>query len=316
LPSPAHRSRESGNVPAGATLQISLAPSDLDHVHEVLPHQLRVWAGQVDEILCVLDLKRSWGRFGQGRGGEVALREAVDSACAAYPHARSVVVDYGRRSRRHLARAFFGRRSIPAKDFRGGPFYSYFFALGAASHDFVFHADSDMLFGGGSQSWIADAIQLLNERPDVLICSPFPGPPTADGRLRQQSATIEPMRFPALSFEHVTTRVFFLNRRSLLALAPLPRRKKFHGRRNRLRAFVRRTSVYDLPERLLSDALKKHGLKRLNVLGQSPGMWALHPEDRSPLLLRQLPELVRRVETGDVPEEQRGYYDVQESMLT
>jgi hypothetical protein len=150
----------------------------------------------------------------------------------------------------------------------------------------------------------------------VLICSPFPGPPTADGRLRQQSATIEPLGFPALIFEHVTTRVFFLNRRSLLALAPLPRRKKFHGRRNRLRAFVRRTSVYDLPERILSDAMKQHGLKRLNALGSSPGMWALHPEDRSPLLLRQLPELVRRVETGDVPDEQRGYYDVQESMLT
>ena len=297
------------------TLQISLAPSDLDHVSEVLPHQLRVWSGQVDEILCVLDLKRSWGRF-QGRGGEHALRDAVESACADYSHARSVVVDYGRRKRDHLGEAFFGGSSIPAKDFRGGPFYSYFFALDAASHDFVFHTDSDMLFGGGSQSWIADGIRLLNELPDVLICSPLPGPPTADGRLRQQSGTIEPMGFPAVSFDHVTTRVFFLNRRSLLALAPLPLRKKFHGRRNRLRAFVGRRSVYDLPERLLSDVMQRHGLKRLNFLGPSPGMWSLHPEDRSPRLLRQLPELVRRVETDDVTEEQRGYYDVQESMLT
>ena len=298
------------------TLQISLAPSDLDHVSHVLPHQLRVWAGQVDEILCVLDLKRSWGRFRRGRGGEHALRRAVDSACAAYPHARSVVVDYGRRRRRLLASAFFGARSIPPKDFRGGPFYSYFFALGAASHDFVFHTDSDVLFGGGSQSWIADGIRVLEEMPEMLVCSPLPGPPTADGRLRQQSGTIEPMGFPAVSFDHLTTRVFFVSRRSLLALAPLPLKKKFPGRRNRVRAFVGRTSVYDLPERLLSDAMKLHGLKRLNVLGPSPGMWTVHLEDRSPRLLRQLPGLVRRVETGDVPEGQRGYYDVQESMLT
>src|SRR5262249_4265357 len=257
-----------------------------------------------------------WGRFRQGRGAEEALREAVDSACSAYPHARSVVVDYGRRRRGHVARAFFGARSIPAKDFRGGPFYSYFYAVDAASHAFVLHADSDVLFGGGSQSWIADATQLLNELPEVLICSPFPGPPTADGQLRQQNGTIVPMDFSAVSFDHVTTRVFFVNRRSLLALAPLPRRRKFHGRRNRVRAFVGRTSGYDLPERRLSDAMKARGLKRLNVLGPSPGMWTLHLEDRSPRVLAQLPELVRRVETGNVPEEQRGYYDVQESMLT
>lgn len=282
----------------------------------MLPHQLRVWAGQVDEILCVLDLKRSWGRFRGDRSGELALREAVDWACAPYTHARSVVVDYGRDRRRHLARAFFGGRSIPAKDFRGGPFYSYFFAVDAASHDLVFHTDSDLLFGGGSRSWIADAVRLLNELPEVLICSPFPGPPTADGKLRQQSGTTAPMEFPAVSFDHVTTRVFFVNRRSLLALAPLVRRKKFHGRRNRVRAFVGRTSVYDLPERLLSDAMEARGLKRLNVLGSSPGMWTLHLEDRSPRVLAQLQELVRRVETDDVSEEQRGYYDVQESMLT
>jgi hypothetical protein len=316
LRSPAHRTRESENFPAGVTLQISLAASDLGHVHDVLPHQLRVWSGQVDEILCVLDLKRSWGRFRSGRGDEHALRQAVDSACAPYAHARSVVVDYGRRRRTHVARAFFGERSIPAKDFRGGPFYSYFFALDAASHEFVLHTDSDLLFGGGSQSWIADGIRLLKELPEVLICSPFPGPPTADGQLRQQSGTTVPMAFPAVSFDHVTTRVFFVNRQSLLALAPLPRKKKFQGRRNRVRAFVGRTSVYDLPERLLSDAMQSRGLKRLNALGPSPGMWTLHLEDRSPRVLAQLPELVRRVEMADVPEAQRGYYDVQESMLT
>lgn len=78
---------------------------------------------------------------------------------------------------------FFGGRSIPAKDFRGGPFYSYFFGLYSAKHNYVFHLNSDLMFGGGSSTWLAEAIKLLMERPDILVCTPLPGSPTADGQL-------------------------------------------------------------------------------------------------------------------------------------
>jgi hypothetical protein len=46
------------------TLQINLAPTDLPHLIHILPHQIRQFGGQVDEILLTLDLHQSCGRFG------------------------------------------------------------------------------------------------------------------------------------------------------------------------------------------------------------------------------------------------------------
>ena len=51
------------NSKSGVTLQISLAPTDLPTAKHTVPHQLRVWADQVDEILLVLDKHRSHGRY-------------------------------------------------------------------------------------------------------------------------------------------------------------------------------------------------------------------------------------------------------------
>src|SRR5260370_32205961 len=46
------------------TLKINLAPTDLPHLIHILPHQIRKFGGQVDEILLTLDLHQSHGRFG------------------------------------------------------------------------------------------------------------------------------------------------------------------------------------------------------------------------------------------------------------
>jgi hypothetical protein len=44
-------------------------------------------------------------------------------------------------------------------------------------------------------------------------------------------------------------------------------------------------------------------------------MWSLHPLDRSQRFYERLPALIERVEAGDVPDDQRGHYDVLPSML-
>jgi hypothetical protein len=46
------------------TLQINLTPTDLLHLIHILPHQLRQFGGQVDEMLLTVDLHQSRGRFG------------------------------------------------------------------------------------------------------------------------------------------------------------------------------------------------------------------------------------------------------------
>jgi hypothetical protein len=44
-------------------------------------------------------------------------------------------------------------------------------------------------------------------------------------------------------------------------------------------------------------------------------MWSLHPPYRSEAFYASLPELVGRVESGDVPNAQRGEHDVHDSMV-
>ena len=48
------------------SLKINLAPGDYRHAKHILPHQLKILAGQVDEIILTVDTKPSKGRFAEG----------------------------------------------------------------------------------------------------------------------------------------------------------------------------------------------------------------------------------------------------------
>jgi hypothetical protein len=292
------------------TLQISLAPSDYRHARDVLPHQIRVWRGQVAEILLTIDFDRSSGRFSEGWAeGERRILPLAESI----PGARVLTVDYGRSAMERISAEFFGGRDVPRKDFRGGPFYGYFFGLHAASNDLVFHVDSDLLFGGGSGTWMSEANEAMSKRPEVLFSAPLPGPPAADGKLHSQSATPEPEPF-AFSFSTMSTRLFLMSReRFRSTIGELrPRRPSF---RNTVKAFVEGNPPEDLPEHLFTAMMQARGLIRREFLGAAPGMWSLHPPYRSRGFYDMLPELVRRVEIGDIPEAQRGDHDINSSMV-
>ena len=298
------------------SVQISLAPSDLPHAGAILPHQLRTWSGQAGEVLlCVDDRKgTAHGRFAEGwderRPG---LQRLLDECAERHPNVRVATVDYGEATRRAIAERFFGGRPVPEKDSRGGPFYSYFFGLHEARHDLVMHMDSDMLFGGGSQSWLEEATALLAERGDVLACNPLGGPPTDDeARWRDPR---EP--HPSLAFRcsSISTRLFLLDRRTLAAhVGALPLRAPARLR-SRAKARVHGNPPFALPEDLLTEAMHAAGMGRVDLLGSDPGMWALHPPFRSERFYAELPELVARVERGEVPDGQRGDHELNDSMI-
>ncbi|MCS3657971.1 hypothetical protein GGQ11_002772 [Salinibacter ruber] len=297
------------------TLQASLAPGDWRHAQHLLPHQLRQWADQVEEILLTLDLHRSHGRFSEGwKEGRDRILRLIDDCCDEYRKAVWKEVDYSDQAQSSVGEAYFNHPTVPAKDFRGGPFYAYFFGLHAAQHSRVLHLDSDMLFGGGSQSWIAESMQLLNDHPDVLTCSPLPGPPTRDGELRSQQAARFPLESPAFRFDTLSTRIFLLDKgRFKDKIGGLP--LSYPSVRDVVKAYVEGNPPYKLPEEILSEAMQRHGLWRVDMLGSPPGMWSLHPPYRNEAFYQKLPELIQRVETGDVPQSQRGRYNVHDSMV-
>lgn len=301
---------------ADVTLQINLAPTDLRHAAEILPHELRQFGDQVGEIVLVLDVHHNpmvaqacWER------GKRGLEKLAQTWQQRYPHLRMVEADTSPEVAGQVAGMFSGGQPIPQRDWRGAPIYAYFYGLWAAQNDYVLHMDSDMLYGGGSQTWVAEAVSLLRSRPDVLVCSPLPGPPTADGRLTVQTLQHEPLDSLAYRAEQVSTRVFLIDRSrfcadvgSVVVVPPPSRRTAWMARFDGY-------PPYQCAEVILSTALTRSGLIRIDFLGSEPGMWSLHPPHRSELFYDRLPGLIASIEAGDVTEAQRGNYDIDDSMM-
>jgi hypothetical protein len=303
------RVQVSGNK---ATLQINLSPSDWRHAKYLLPHQVRVWRGQVEEILLTVDLHRSAGRFAAnwetGRDNIMELAHSVEGA-------RVLPIDYGEEAQARVSAEFFWGARVPAKDFRGGPYYAYFFGLNAARNDLVLHSDSDILFGGGSQSWISEAIADMAGHPEVLFSAPLPGPPAADGLLHKLRSVPDAATRHSHRLDAMSTRIFFLDRArfrsTIRAIVPRPPPSLRHV----IKAIVERNPPADLPEHLITREMHARGLVRHDFLGEPPGMWSLHPPYRCADFFDKLPSLVARVEAGDVPEAQRGDHDMNSSLV-
>jgi hypothetical protein len=183
------------------------------------------------------------------------------------------------------------------------------------------HFDGDMLFGGGSRTWLSEAVTLMEQRPDVLLVSPFPGPPRADGVIFGHtqsdgySHSREPLSSLAYRFTYVSSRSFLIDMSrfeerigKLRQIAPRPLQ--------RLKARVLGNPPEALEaEALLSKTLIRSKMLRISFLGSPPGLWTLHPQYRSNPFYRRLPEIVTAVEGGCIPEGQRGHYDINDSFV-
>lgn len=306
-----------------SALQINMHPNDVRHVVHILPHQIRVWGQQVGKVVVILDLHRS--RAGRYRNDQfdhnlAAIRTVLNDLKREVEF-DVVDVDYSPAVKREVARAFFSVDDIPDKAWDGGPFYSYFFGLWAARANHIVHADSDMLFGGRDPSWFADAIALLEARPDLLFVAPLSGPPRPDaaligqkgwesGAVRRDETVQAGYLFPSVSTRIFIASLSLLRQRvgALDLIAPTPLQKlRSHILGNPPRAIE--------AESLLSRFMTANELFRLDVLGRGHGMWSLHPPYRSEAFYAQLPHLIEQIEQGQVPPEQRGRYDVHDSMV-
>ncbi|HKT60272.1 MAG TPA: hypothetical protein VJQ46_09485 [Gemmatimonadales bacterium] len=296
------------------SLQISLTPADLPDVRLVLPHQLRAWGAQVDEILCVVDAPPAQARHYPAR--LEAVSDFLEGQRRSYPSLAWRLVDYSAEAFERVAQVFYRGHAVPAHDYRHRPIYSYLYSLLAATHDLVLHLDCDMMFGGGSQTWVAEAVERMTQRPDVVAGKPYPGPPRADGRpLSQRRPPVKESETPfAYRFSSFTCRVFLVDRRVFVErLAPL--RDEWPPWQTALRALLRRRRPHATLEQVIGTAMRRHGQWRMDMLGHGAGMWTLHPHYRTARYRSVLPELIRMVEAGRVPEAQRGHYDLTDAML-
>jgi hypothetical protein len=168
---------------------------------------------------------------------------------------------------------------------------------------------------------------MLESNPDALVITPFSGPPTTAGDLdltrhvgmpgvvnrpspRKLEADVPTWRFPTVS-----TRIFLLDtNRFAERIGSLELLKPDFKRQ--LRSYAYNQQPISMPaEEVLSINMIQRRLSRLDYLGRGSGMYTLHPPYRSPEFYRALPGLIERIEKGDIPEGQRGDFDINASML-
>ena len=309
--------------PYRVAAQINIYPMDFQHVKHLLEHHIRVWGPMVERIVVTLDTHRSTS--GRYRGSNfdtylVELRKLLAEFGRRYPQLHTSEVDYSPEARCEVAQAFFGLDDIPVKAWDGGPFYAYFYGLLHARAQYVVHFDGDMLFGGASRTWVDEAIELFSARPDTLLVSPFPGPPRDDGAIFGHGPDgsyehIDVDGGPAYRFKSASTRIFMMDLQRLrdrLGVLPLLAPDLISRCKSRL---LGNPPDAREAEVILGEVLKANDLWRVDFLGREPGMWSLHPPYRSETFYARLPELIAAVESSQVPDAQRGDYDMNDSMI-
>lgn len=291
------------------SLQINLAPNDYPHARHLLPYQIDVFIDQVDEVVLTLDTHRSKGRFGENWEENFARMGALlKDQCERNKKIRVAAVDYKPQMMKSVGDFFFGSRFMPRKDYRGGPFYAYFYGLFNCKYDYVLHLDSDMFFGGRSDVWLKEAVELLAVNNTLLTVSPLAGPPHPQNLIVGQPGVVRledaPYKF---RFDEMSTRVFLINK-SIFCHQKLSFRHPALA--NRLKAFLKGNGSYDLPERLISSFMRSNSLKRVDFLGTGTGMWSLHPPYRTEGFYNSLPILLKKIIDEDLPSAQYGFYDI------
>ncbi len=293
------------------SLKISLSPRDRRLLPAMLNHQIEFWHQQFDEILLVLDFHGyDTDEYQEDINSILTLIETLKNS---FHNVRLVYVDYSEEAKRLISDEYFSGKEVPEKTHRYGPFYSYYYGIYHTSHDYVFSIDSDIIFGGKNENWVKEAIEILEDK-SIFTCSPLPGFPTDSGNLKRQKGKIDNSDLRKVTFNHMSTRLFFFSKKTFKEqICPLP--IKLAKWPLLMRALLRGVPPYELPEDTISEIMLQKGLKRVDFLGTGEGIWTLHPPYRNDEFYEKLDQIIDDVKNNRIPEEQKGDYDINDSMI-
>jgi len=273
----------------------------------MLRHQLEMLATQVDDIVLTVDTRPSKGRFADGwEANKALLDKFLETDIKSNYAVRVSYVDYTQATKQKVADKFFGKKNIPDKDFRGGPFYAYFFGLYSAKNNLVLHLDSDIFLGGGSQHWVGEAVKIFESDSGCLVASPLPGPPHPADILVGQDI-IQKVAHYTWQLKGMSTRIFMIDKSRFDTNKLTLTKPPFRGQ---VKAIIEGNPTADLPEHMFSDYLIQHHLKRIDFLGSGKGLWSLHPPYRTEAFYQHLSQLIEKIRLNDLPEKQQGFYDI------
>lgn len=230
----------------------------------------------------------------------------------------TIDMDYSPEYKNRIYQKHFGTDRVrPTHNFKGYPILGSIYAIEEVPGNYILHFDSDMLIHQQpGYSWIQAGIDLLAQRDDVMFARPLSGSPTRDGSLFQKvDYSTDPDGF--YRFKFFGSRVFLLQREKFDRLLPLPILWRGYKNAwmaslpvpllNEIHTYLGRGTL-DSWEVMISRQLEATQYVRATIADTRA--WTIHPIDRGPRFINNLPEIIRRVEAGDTPPEQAGHYDL------
>lgn len=303
--------REHDGDTVSCDLSILVSRIDTRFMLQTIPHLVRTCRFPFARRVLVVDTAPLGRRYARRPG--IGTAEELRACCTQLVEAGIMdtiaPIDYSPQYRRRTYRKHFAGPMRQTHSNGGYPILGSIFAVEESRADFLVHFDSDMLLHQDPGfSWIDEGIRLLRAHPDLLAVLPRSGPPSPDGRLRQQEESGEAYERDArglYAFKTFTSRVFLIDRRRFERVLPLrPRMPITELLRNYL------TAHNTMPEWevMVGYRLQQTGLVRADL--NSPQAWTLHPEDRGERFEAALPAVIARIEAGNFPPGQGGSYDL------
>ena len=271
---------------------VNVCNSDAPYLEQTLRHMIRQLNFHFSERIATYDPGRQEGKYAeriQGSQSDVEriLQRLLDDQIID----RIDVVPWTDEEQHRILMKYFGDENVDLKDFSGAPIYQYLHALYGCSGEYVFHADSDMLFHRtGDGSWIEDGIALMQQEPNVIVTCPRAGPPQARNWLEKltghsfETAPREKWR----RVDFISTRYFLMDMAKFKTSLPL----------------IQKTPGEPL-ENSLTHTFGKRGLEQWNLT--TLDHWTIHPWRHDENYVRHLDDLIWAVENGVYPFKRSGH---------
>jgi hypothetical protein len=293
------------------SVAVQINTIDAEHrlMTSMLPHYARVLGPHVDEILVSVNRRAG--------AANPEFESYLDEMAGSVPGIRWHVIDDSPAAIAAVSTRYFGGRPYALDDWKGTPIHAGLQPQLLLESPYVLHLDSDILLGGDVGAWLKAAVVELTHNPDIVFVNPLAGPPATTPNRYQPTARAVTLSdgSPGWAFDTVSTRIYLAEHdrlaKRILPLATRP--PSAWSERVRARLLGRRKPSA-LLEPIMGDAMAARGCWRLDMAG--PGdAWSLHLPRKPPALLDQLDRVVAAVESGDIPDRQRGDYDLNDSFV-
>jgi hypothetical protein len=291
------------------SLVVNVARGDVPLLEHTIPHILSSHKVRFAEVLLIVDETGAVGRLAKQKQYRVQeLQSALDRVRDQGYRFRQVTVDFRPKVVQSIYEKWFDKSEVSLRCAGGTPIYAFLFGLEQAQCDHRLHVDVDMLFyDPGPRSWVQQALKILQEIEVVLFVNQAGGPHRTPCPRPEHIAAFDD-RVGLHIDGAFSTRCFLYSDRKLRERF-LPISAVRHSVPRRLKYYLQGRSSYMALEQMLAAALRNSKFSRCD-LDRSWGFNLHAGVEKHRFLEPRIKDIIDRVQRGDTPQGQCGYYDL------